>query len=92
MEEIAELERHFQTVMDSKDKFHELNDNKIECDSGLDEIAKILDSDPQRIVNLLATLEEMRKSSEPGPHDEHCGHAPDYLDSTDKIAAQTKLL
>ena len=92
MEEIEELERHFETVMASKDKFHELNDNKTECDAGLDDIAKILDSNPQRIINLLATLDEMRKSSEPGPHDEHCAHTPDYLDSADKIAAQTKLL
>ena len=68
MEEIEELEKHFETVMDSKDKFHELNDNKTECDAGLDDIAKILDSNPQRIINLLATLDEMRKSSEPGPH------------------------
>jgi predicted transglutaminase-like cysteine proteinase len=41
---------------------------------------------------LLATLAEMQKSSEPGPHDEHCQHTPDYFDSADKIAAQVKLL
>ena len=92
MEEITELEKHFYTVMDSKDKFHELNDIKTECDAALDEIAKILDTDPQRIVNLLATLDEMKKSSEPGPHDEHCAHTPDYFDSADKICAQIKLL
>ena len=73
--------------MDSKDKFHELNDLKIACDAGLDDIAKILDSNPQKIVNLLATLGQMKISTEPGPHDEHCGHTPDYFDSTDKIDA-----
>lgn len=92
LEEIKELEQHFYTVMDSKDKFHELNDSKIECDTALDDIAKILDSNPQKIVNLLATLGEMLKSSEPGPHDEHCGHTPDYFDSKDKVLAQIKLL
>jgi len=46
MEEIAELEKHFETVMASKDKFHELNDIKTDCDAGLDEIAKILDTNP----------------------------------------------
>jgi hypothetical protein len=35
-EEITELEKHFYTVMESKDKFHELNDCKIECDEALD--------------------------------------------------------
>jgi len=92
MEEVQDLEKHFYTVMNSKDKFHELNDIKIECDASLDDVAKIIDSDPQRIVNLLATLGEMRKSSEPGPHDEHCGHTPDYFDSSAKILSQTKLL
>lgn len=92
MEDITELEKHFYYVMESKDKFHALNDLKIDCDAGLDTIAKIIDSDPERINNLLATLEQLKKSSEPGPHDEHCKHTPDYLDSADKIAAQTKLL
>ena len=92
MEDIIELEKHFYYVMESKDKFHALNDIKTDCDAGLDSIAKIIDSDPQRIINLLCTLDEMKKSSEPGPHDDHCKHTPDYFDSADKIAAQTKLL
>lgn len=46
MEEVMELEKHFYTVMDSKDKFHELNDLKIACEASLDDIAKILDADP----------------------------------------------
>lgn len=92
MLDMEELEQHFHTVMDSKDKFHELNDIKTDCDAALDDIAKVLDTCPQKIVNLLATLAEMQKSSEPGPHDEHCGHTPDYLDSAQKILAQIKLL
>lgn len=50
--------------MESKDKFNILNDLKVKCEDNLDEIHQILETSPDQIVKMLATLEEMRKGTE----------------------------
>ena len=85
LDEIEEVEKHYLFVMESKDKFNELNDLKDNCDDALDEIHKILETSPEYIIKMLSTLEEMLKGSKHLETDHECAHSPDYFDHKDKI-------